>query len=38
MIEACTTSMRSRKASSGLRVGVISQSVPSVLGVHSWFK
>src|SRR5216684_1340773 len=30
--------MRSRKASSGLRVGVISQSVPSVLGVHSWFK
>src|SRR5450432_763651 len=30
--------MRSRNASSGLRVGVISQLAPSVLGVHSWFK
>src|SRR5882724_5038261 len=30
--------MRSRKASSGLRVCVISQPVPSVLGVHSLFK
>src|SRR6059058_1421644 len=30
--------MRSRKASIGLRVGVISQPVPSVLGVHSLFK
>src|SRR5690348_6633636 len=30
--------MRSRNGSSGLRVGVISQLVPSVLGVHSPFK
>src|SRR6266566_1709383 len=30
--------MRSRKASSGLRVWGISQPVPSVLGVHSLFK
>src|SRR5258705_7596112 len=30
--------MRSRKASIGLRVCVISQPVPSVLGVHSLFK
>ncbi len=30
--------MRSRKASSGLRVWVISQSAPSVFGVNSWFR
>src|SRR5436309_2988679 len=30
--------MRSRNGSSGLRVGVISQPMPSVFGVHSLFK
>ena len=30
------TTMRSLKASSGSRIGVISQSAPSALGVHSF--